>query len=238
VRRSAEHCDLVVVVDDGSEDGTSKQLARAPATVLRNNSRLGKAASLWRGIAYALEQRVDAIVTMDGDGQHTPEDIPALVAAAMENPGRIIIAARLRKRECMPPARKFGNGMADFWISWAAGYPICDTQSGFRLYPTRLLKALDVPHDPEHGFVFESEVLIESAWLGHLSTTVAVDCVYQKSSRASHYRPTRDTIAIIRMVAVRLIRRGMHPLGLLRSVGVLPTPSVRAGNERHHKTIL
>jgi glycosyltransferase involved in cell wall biosynthesis len=221
-----------VVVDDGSEDGTSEQLVGAPATVLRNNFRRGKAASLWRGILYALEQQVDAIITMDGDGQHSPEDIPVLVATALENPGRIIIAARLRGRECMPPARKFGNGMADFWISWAAGYPIRDTQSGFRLYPALVLRALDVPHDPKHSFVFESEVLIESAWLGHLSAPVAVDCVYQNAFRASHYRPAQDTIAIIRMVAFRLIRRGMHPLGLLRSVGVLSTPSARAGNER------
>ena len=221
-KQAARHSELVVVVDDGSDDGTSEQLGGAPATVLRNSTRMGKAASLRRGIDFALEEQVDAVVTMDGDGQHNPADIPRLITAAMGNPGTMIVGARLRQRQCMPPARKFANGMADFWISWAAGYPIHDTQSGFRLYPTRLLQTLQVPHDTAHGFVFESEILIEAAWRGHRAIPIAVDCNYRETLRASHYRPTQDTLRIIRMVARRLIRRGMHPLGLLRSMGLMP----------------
>jgi len=223
--RAARQCDIVVVVDDGSGDGTADVLTGGPARVLRNSTRMGKAASLWRGISYCLdEQQVDAIVTMDGDGQHRPEDIPALIDAATQAPNSIVIATRLLERENMPSARRFGNTMADFWIGWAAGYPIQDTQSGFRLYPSCLLRTLDLPHDVAHGFVFESEVLIEAARLGFFAMPVPVKCIYREALRPSHFRPVGDTIQIIRMVAGQLIRRGMYPLGLLRSVGLLGRP--------------
>jgi len=222
--RAAQHCDIVVVVDDGSEDGTADLLVDASATVLRHGTRRGKAASLWRGMVHSLDQGMDAVITMDGDGQHQPEDIPGLIAAAESAPGRIVIATRLRQREKMPAARQFGNAMADFWIGWAAGYPIRDTQSGFRLYPSCLLHNLDLPHDAAHGFVFESEILIEAARLGYFAMPVSIDCIYQDTFRPSHYRPVRDTLRIIRMVALRLIRQRMHPMGLLRSVGLLGKP--------------
>lgn len=227
VSRAARHADLVVVIDDGSDDSTGDQLLDTPATVLRNRGRMGKAASLWRGFSYAVAQQFHVIITMDGDGQHSPEDIPGLIAMARVCPGSIIIAARLRERETMPAMRKFGNWMADFWISWAAGYPIRDTQSGFRLYPGNLLKTIRVPHDERHGFVLESEILIEAARLGWDILHLPVDCVYERELRASHYRPTRDTVRIIRMVAGKLIRKGLYPLGLLRSLGMLRCPKAR-----------
>ncbi len=216
----------VFVVDDGSEDDTAARLADLPVTLIRNNANLGKAASMSRGFAAALERSMDAVITLDADGQHRPEDIPRLIALAQQYPGDIVIAARLQGREHMPRSRRFGNWQADFWIAWAAGYPIRDTQCGYRLYPAALLERLAVRDGRRNGFVFESEVLIEAARLGCYARWISIDTIYGRSPRESHYRAASDTMRIVLMVAGKLIRRGLYPLGLLRSLGLLPHPGI------------
>jgi hypothetical protein len=106
-------------------------------------------------------------------------------------------------------------------VSWAAGCPIRDTQSGFRLYPAALLGTLPPPGKQRHGFVFESEVLIRAAHCGYYPATVAIAALYHAQGRPSHYQPWRDTLRIIVMVAWELIKYGLYPLGLLRSLGYL-----------------
>lgn len=212
----------VIVVDDGSTDDTACHLEQFPATILRNEANCGKAYSLWRGFTHALEQGVEAVISLDADGQHAPGEIPRLIEAARAQPGAIILAARQRGHEHAPPLRRFANRMADFWISWAAGYPISDTQSGFRLYPADLLRQLHLPVDQRHSFVFESEVLIEAARLGVQTRTIGIDAIYPPSRRPSHYCAGRDTLRIVRMVAMRLLSQGMHPRGLYRTLAQRP----------------
>ncbi len=224
--RALRYAKPVFVVDDGSGDDTAKRLAALPVRVIRNAATLGKAASLARGFRAALEQPVDAVITLDADGQHRPEDIPRLLDAAARFPGDIIIAARLEGREHMPRARRFGNRQADFWISWAAGYPIHDTQGGYRLYPAVVLERLRVRDGRRNGFVFESESLIEAARMGCYARPVAIGAIYGRGSRASYYRAAADTMQIVLMVAGKLLRSGLYPLGLLRSLGLLPHPAV------------
>jgi glycosyltransferase involved in cell wall biosynthesis len=217
-RRARAQVRQVIVVDDGSIDTTAEQLKGLDVTVLRNQQNQGKAVSLWRGMMQSLEQGARAVVTLDGDGQHRPEDIPQVLAAANANPDHLVIASRLRHTEGAPPLRLFANHTANFWISWAAGYRIQDSQSGFRLYPAELLRRLSAPRGRRSCFVFESEVLIEAAWQGVRSQPVTIDSIYLKAARPSHYRPVLDTVRIILMVAQRLLRRGLHPVGLLRSL--------------------
>jgi glycosyltransferase involved in cell wall biosynthesis len=214
----------VFVVDDGSTDDTAEKLARLPVTLIRNDTNLGKAASMARGFAAALARSMDAVITLDADAQHQPADIPRLIAAAEEYPGDIIIATRVQGRERMPRMRRFGNWQADFWIAWAAGYPIRDTQCGYRLYPVALLERLALRGGRRNGFVFESEVLIEAARTGCYARCVPIDTIYGRSPRSSHYRAASDTMRIVLMVAGKLIQRGLNPLGLLRSLGLLPHP--------------
>lgn len=219
--RTRGELEAVIVVDDASSDGTAERLLGSDVVVLRNAENLGKGGSLWRGMAHALASGADAVVTLDADGQHRPEDIPALIGAALANPGWIVIGARRLSRERAPPARRFANAFADFWISWAAGHPIEDSQSGFRLYPAALLRKLDIRHDRDRSFVFESEMLIEGARLGWLSCAVPIETIYQKGSRPSYFRPVTDVARITRMVAAKLLRRGMYPVGLLRALGLV-----------------
>lgn len=217
-QRALAQAAWVIVVDDGSTDGTATQLEGIAVTVLRNATNSGKAAALWLGMQHALAGGVAEVVTLDADNQHRPEDIPRLIAAHREQPGLLVVAARQRGRDRVPRVRDAANRFANFWISWAAGYPILDSQSGFRLYPASLLAAVSIPHDRAHGFVFESEILIEAAWRGVESVAVPVDADYPPAARASHFRSVLDVACIVLMVARRLLARGLYPQGLVRSL--------------------
>lgn len=207
----------ILVVDDGSADETAAIAANYPVEVLRNEINAGKAASLVKGMRRAVENGADIVATMDGDGQHRPEDLGSLIEAANRHPEAIVIGSRLHDRAAFPQARYIGNRIADFWISWACGYRVEDSQSGFRLYPRDLLRRIDPPHGPERGFVFESEILIEASRVGVRSYSVPIPALYEGTLvRASHFQPLRDVLRIIRMVAWKLISRGMYPQGLWR----------------------
>jgi glycosyltransferase involved in cell wall biosynthesis len=213
---------LLVVVDDGSTDETARSLEGLPLTLLRNRRNAGKAVSIHRGIAYALAAGCERIITMDADGQHLPEDIPRLLEAAKRFPGRIIIGARRRGASQAPRMRRFANRFADFWISWAAGHPVHDSQSGLRLYPRAVLERVQTRPREGAGFVLESEILIDAAASGVLTASIDIDSIYLPDRRPSHYRPAADTWAITRMVAGKLLRRGLYPIGLLRVLGLAP----------------
>lgn len=207
--RALRQVPLVIVVDDGSTDGTAAALAGLNVVLLRNAANLGKAASLRRGADEALQRGAQAVVTLDGDGQHCPEDIALLLGAWREAPERIVIGSRLHRREAIPRARYWANHVGNFWIGLAAGYAIADSQSGFRVYPARVLHEARVRCDRAHSFVFESEILIEAARLGAQARCVPVQVVYGNRARASHFRPVLDFARIARMVTWRLVSQGL-----------------------------
>ena len=210
----------VVVVDDGSSDNTVDQLQGLPVTVLRNERNAGKAASLWKGFEHALANGAQLVVTLDGDGQHNPEDIPRLLNVSARSPQSIVIGARLHDKRNFPARRYYANQFARFWISWAAGYPIADTQSGFRVYPASLFTKITRREVAWNGFVFESEALIAAGLVGIRSIAVAIPGIYPRGARPSHFRPVLDIARIVVMVAGRLLRRGMYPIGLWRSLNL------------------
>jgi glycosyltransferase involved in cell wall biosynthesis len=213
-----EHAARVIVVDDCSSDDTSGVLAGVPVEYLRNEQNLGKAAALHRGFRHALDRGAEAVITLDGDGQHSVDEIPRLIALHRQHPRAIILASRPRRRTGAPRARYYANRFADFWIGWAAGTAIADSQSGFRLYPGELLRSIEVDHSRAAGFVFESEILIAAARAGWPIESVPVAALYPPSSRRSHFRPVIDILRIGRMVAWKLVSRGMYPQGLIRSL--------------------
>jgi glycosyltransferase involved in cell wall biosynthesis len=216
--RALAQVQRVIVVDDGSTDGTSAALDGLPVTLIRNPRNLGKAASLWRGIALALAENAAAVVTLDGDGQHRPEDIPRLLEVHRHQPEALIVGARLHEGGNIPAERYFANRFANFWIAWAAGQHVKDSQSGFRLYPAALLRALPQRLGRAAGFVFESEVLIEAGRRGARLAWVPIPAIYEARSRPSHFRPVIDVALITRMVAWKLLSRGLYLRGLLRSL--------------------
>ena len=207
----------VIVVDDGSSDGTAELLSDLPVTVLHHTSTQGKGASLVTGFREALKRKVWAVVTLDGDGQHRPEDLPKFLARAGQEKDKIIIGSRLADKAEFPLERYRANRFADFWISWASGHLIEDSQSGFRLYPRQVLESVRACADRHHGFVFESEILINAARQGYRCTAVSIPALYHGATqRESHFRPVADILRIVRMVAGKLLSRWMYLQGLYR----------------------
>ena len=215
--RAIRQNENVIVVDDGSTDDTAKVLVGLPVSVLRNQTNRGKAASLWRGFQQALTAGASGVVTLDGDGQHAPEDIPRLLAEAAFYPDHVIIGARRRDQRRAAFWRYSANRVADFWISWAAGYSFADSQSGFRVYPASLLSRVQIKHEKARSFVFESEILIEATRSGHRSLAVPIEALLRPGARPSYFRPVLDIVRITCMVGWKLISRGMYPIGLYRS---------------------
>jgi glycosyltransferase involved in cell wall biosynthesis len=212
--RARRQCPNVIVVDDGSVDGTAQALAGLDVTVLRNDENRGKAGSLTRGFDHALAHGAAGVITLDADGQHAPEEIPSFLEQTVQYPAAFIIGARRRDQRQASFWRYAANRIADFWIGWAAGRPIEDSQSGFRLYPARLLRAVTIPHGRRESFVYESEILIEAARQGFDLRHVIVSATPRSGPSPSHFRPLADIAGIVRMVAWKLIWRGMYPSGL------------------------
>ena len=216
--RARRQCSNVIVIDDGSTDGTGEILAGLDVTVLRNEQNLGKAGSLRRGFDYALTHGAIAMITLDADGQHVPEEIPCIIRKSIHNPGALLIGARRRDQRRASFWRYLANSIADFWISWAAGQWIEDSQSGFRLYPARVLREIQLNCDKTRSFVFESEVLIEAVRKGFICLHVPVQVRARSGPRESHFRPASEIARITLMVAGKLLEKGMYPLGLYRAV--------------------
>ena len=215
--RARRYCTNVIVVDDGSTDGTVEALDGLDVTLLRNEQNMGKADSLWYGFQWALGHGASGVITVDADGQHAPEEIPTFVATTLDTSDIFVIGARRPVERKASSWRYLANRMADFWISWAAGCPIEDSQSGFRLYPARLLEQLTLKHGRQQSFVFESEVLIEAARQGVCLRFISVAVTPRLGPRTSHFRPVMDIVRITKMVALKLLSRGLYPQGFYRA---------------------
>ena len=218
-QRTLRHIADVIVVDDGSTDGTSGLVKDLPVTVIRQESNLGKASALAKGFAEALVKGADAVITLDGDSQHRPEEIPLFLEAYGAKPEHVIVGSRLWNRKAIPIVRYCSNQVANFWISWASGVYLEDTQSGFRLYPRKILESVAASHSPKHGFVFESEFLINTVRAGYGVSYVPIVVHYPDNHwQQTRFNHVRDISRITKMVAGKLIPRGMDPLALLRSL--------------------
>ncbi|HEY4254409.1 MAG TPA: glycosyltransferase family 2 protein [Roseomonas sp.] len=208
----------LLVVDDGSTDGTGAAAAAAGAQVLRPGANAGKGAALRAGMRAALADGAAWVLTMDADGQHQAEDLPRLAAAARAQPRAIIIGSRRADQANAPAARRRANRVADFWVSWAAGHFIADSQSGFRAYPAGTLADLARYDGAALRFSFESAILIDAAHRGFGAAAIDIPALYGAMQRHSHFRPVADITRIVLMVAGRLLARGMYPMGLIRSL--------------------
>jgi len=210
----------VIVVDDGSNDRTLELISDLPITVIRHATPQGKGESLRDGFREALRRGFDAVVTMDGDGQHSATDVPRLIAAAAHYPGHLVIGARMRTRDNQPNARRRANAVADWGISWGCGIPVADTQSGQRYYPRAAMELVDLK--AEH-FVFETAILIAAVrerGLGVVS--VPIEARYHAGARRSHFRPVLDITRISWYTIWRTLRYGHLVASYRRSHGSPP----------------
>lgn len=189
----------VVVIDDGSTDNTSELAANAGALVLRNPVNLGKGASLIKGFDYALSRSYDNVITMDGDGQHLPQDLPFFIRLATYSKNGMFIGNRMLRAKNMPLVRLLTNKTMSWLISFLAGQKIPDTQCGFRLIKKEVLenvKLVTVKYETE------SEIIIRASRLGYVIESVPIKSIY--SGEKSKINPFVDTCRFIKLIAREL----------------------------------
>ena len=198
------HLTPVVVVDDGSDDGTAERARLAGAEVLRHERNGGKGAALLTGMRHLATRGFTHALTMDGDGQHLGGEIPALLAEARIDPTAIVVGTRAIGGQEVAAANLFGNRFANLAVRIAAGVNVGDTQSGFRMYP--IASTLALPVDGER-FEYETTVIIRAARAAIPIRSVVVRVYYPPiAERRSHYRKVVDTLRIRRAVAPLIVR--------------------------------
>lgn len=183
----------IVVVDDGSTDGTGAVAADNGAHVIRHARNLGKGAALKTAFEYALARGCDAVVTLDADGQHLPQDMPKLLATWRETGADLVIGGRAHLFSGMLPRRRIANRVSAWAIGKLSRTGVSDSQSGFRLYSARLLRAFRLRAD---GFDMESEVIVRAGCNGFRVATAPIGLGFVDGVATSHYRPLLDSLRI------------------------------------------
>ncbi len=192
VRRARSLVADVLVIDDGSDDGTEGAAREAGAEVSRLPENRGKGFALKTAFEALFSRGFDAVITLDADGQHVPEEIPRLVEA-FEGGADLVLGTRDHLFAEMGSLRRLSNRLSSKAISLAAGRPLSDVQTGFRLYRERLVRATGFP---ECRFDAESAVVIRAARAGFRIATVPVRLGFADGRCTSHYRPLLDSLRI------------------------------------------
>jgi glycosyltransferase involved in cell wall biosynthesis len=187
------HVLTVVVVDDGSSDATGSMAKMHGAEVIRNETTLGKGAALRAGWRWASERGFSWALTLDGDGQHAPEDIPAFFECANRTSAPLIVGNRMAEAHAMPWVRRWVNRWMSRRLSAAVGRPLPDSQCGFRLMKLPVWASMDISSS---HFEIESEVLMAFVRAGLRVEFVPVRAIYKNEQSKIH--PVRDTVRWLR----------------------------------------
>jgi len=221
VSRAMQQCDDVIVVCDGCTDGTVGILnaLETRPTIVDLKVNQGKGTALREGFRYALEQGFAYAITLDGDGQHFPEDIPVLLKANQRHPGALIVGAR-KNLENMERsgASKFANGFSNFWFALQTGHYLKDTQTGYRLYPLKKLSGLSLLTS---RYEAELELMVFAAWKGVKLVSEPVNVYYPpREERVSHFKPGKDfaRISVLNAVLCFLAVVYGYPRTILRGL--------------------
>lgn len=188
-----QNCDIVVI-DDGSQDKTAQIAGSCGVVVLRNEQNQGKGASLIKGFNYCMPLGYDAVITMDGDGQHLSQDIPFFIRLADSSPCSIFIGNRMQRARGMPFVRFITNKFMSWFLSGLTGQFIPDTQCGFRLIKRDVLEKVTFA---TQKYETESELLIKASRLGFKIESVPIKAIY--SGEKSSINPFIDTLRFIRL---------------------------------------
>lgn len=184
-----------VVVDDGSSDNTVAIAEQAGATVVRQIPNQGKGAALKEGFRWALRQPdCTAVITVDADGQHDPNELPKFLQAFKQKNSDLIIG--YRSFDQMPFTRRLANTVGTASLSWAMGQKILDNQSGYRLISRRLMEA--TLESDEAGFEFEVDMVVLCVRRGMRLDWVPIRTIY--AGEGSHIKPVQHVKNFLRVV--------------------------------------
>jgi len=180
VIRSKKYVDEVIVIDDGSTDNTSEVARAAGAEVIQHKKRHGAGAATRSGFIAAKAKYVDVLVTLDGDGQHDPDDIPSLVSPVIDKNVDLVIGSRfLSSQTNIRRYRKFGIDVITWLCNVGSKVKVSDSQCCFRAHSRKLMDNIDII---ENGFGFSVEVLIKARKMGLTIGEIPISCVYHSQS--------------------------------------------------------
>ena len=193
VAGALEQCRDVIVVNDGSTDATASILdgfGKEGLTVVTLDKNRGKGAALKAGFRKALELGFAYAITLDGDGQHYPENIATMLHANQAHPGALILGSRIMDGTDRSKGSSFANRFSNFWLWVQTGRRLDDTQTGYRLYPLRKLHGLSLLTS---RYEAELELLVFASWHGVELVPTPINVYYPpREERVSHFRPGMD----------------------------------------------
>jgi len=191
IKGALKHVTKVFVADDGSIDDTSSAASEAGAEVIRLKKNRGKGNALKVLCKRAIDDGYEAVISLDADGQHDPEDIPLFLEANSKYPDDVIVGSRIHDKDKIPRARYNSMLIARFFISFASNQFLEDTQCGYRLYPLGLMKKIRLTTE---RYTTESELLIKAGDTGVNIRFVRIRTIY--GDNGSHFRPVADIAGI------------------------------------------
>ena len=208
----SKYVDSVIVCDDGSTDGTVNESKKSGAFVISNDKNLGKGAALKSLFDFARHSNADVIVTIDGDGQFLPQEIPKLTKDIKDGKSDIVIGYRFETEKDMPSYRKIGNKVLDELSKKASNLNLRDTQSGFRAYSKKAIEKINFINN---GFVADSEILIDASTKDLTISEQHVTVLYNTGGRTSTQNPIRHGGGVlISLLEMILMKRPLTYLGI------------------------
>jgi glycosyltransferase involved in cell wall biosynthesis len=205
ITRAKKYADKIIVVDDGSTDATPKVARAAGAVVIRHRENQGAGAATRTAFKAAKKKRADILVTLDGDGQHNPDEIPRLLAPILKGKADLVIGSRFLRPNLkqIPRYRKFGIDVITFLYNLGSRSRVTDSQSCFRAHNRRLVEAVNIT---EPGFSFSVQVLIQARRRGFIIREVPVACIYH--SQGSSLNPVIHGLGVaLSVIKHRLLGR-------------------------------
>ena len=216
IKQSLNYVDKVVVCDDGSTDNTFENAKSSGAIVLQHHENLGKGAALKTLFQKAKELDAEIIVTIDGDGQFLPQEIPKLIEPIKTHQFELVIGNRFLDKDEMPSYRKTGNKILDKFTKLAANLPFEDTQSGFRAYSKNAIYKISFT---SNGFGVDSEILVDAFNKELKITERNVSVIYNTGDKTSTKNPVSHSMdvigSILELIAIN------HPLKYLGIPGLI-----------------
>lgn len=202
LRKAGFDGDSILVVDDGSTDSTSRVAEESDVSVERHEHNRGKGAALKTGFAYAIEKGFDAVLTLDSDMQHPPSLAPKFIEMQRETRADIVLGNRLSDLSDMPLHRRFSNLTTSFFVRLWTGAGIRDSQCGYRLISTEILKKLDLR---TNFYQAETELILEAARHDAIFANIQVPTIY--NDYESKMNPFTETFRFIGIMLVHPFRR-------------------------------